>query len=303
MIYKSKIYAESWNIAIRKKKEILFDTETPFNIIKNPFRYWIADPFLFEYKKKVYIFAEMYDYLRRRGVIGYATINNGQVSKWTPVIVEPYHLSYPFIYEEKGEIFIIPESGANRSLDVYRSVEFPNKWKKIINLREGKKYADTTLLQKGALKYGITYDVSDVQHMQVCLLDFLDNQDVCLEMDEIEKRRPAGNFFQIGDSLYRPAQNCVAGYGKGLIIYQVTSVEYGNYSEKQIRELFPTDLTYSGKLFLDGVHTYNQCENYEIIDIKTRRFNILNLFSRIYGKIDERVRKCFRGNKKYANNC
>ena len=33
------------------------------------------------------------------------------------------------------------------------------------------------------------------------------------------------------------------------------------------------------------MHTYNADSEYEIIDIKTRRFNLLNLVFRLFGKI------------------
>lgn len=301
MINESRIYAESWNIAIRERKEILFDTTTQFNVIKNPFRYWIADPFLFEHGNEVYIFAEMYDYLRRRGVIGCAKITKGCVGKWKPVIIEPYHLSYPYIYEKQGEIFIVPESGSNRSLDVYRAVEFPHKWEKYTQLRRGRKLADTTLIESDGIQYGITYDVSDTQHYKVVLLDLEKNADICLEMSNIEKRRPAGKFFGIGDTLYRPAQNCVDGYGKGIVIYRVFENNQNQYDEEQLAEIFPENLAFSKNIFLDGMHTYNRCEKYEVIDIKTRRFNVLNLLSRIYGKIKEMSKKLFRGNS-HENN-
>ena len=49
MLEKSKLFAESWNVAWRKKApgEILDDLNTEFKVIKNGFRYWAADPFVF----------------------------------------------------------------------------------------------------------------------------------------------------------------------------------------------------------------------------------------------------------------
>lgn len=35
---------------------------------------------------------------------------------------------------------------------------------------------------------------------------------------------------------------------------------------------------------MDGMHTYNGLGEYEVIDLKTRRFNILNFVFRILGK-------------------
>ena len=57
------------------------------------------------------------------------------------------------------------------------------------------------------------------------------------------------------------------------------------YSEEEIQRVFPEDLSYSQEIYLDGMHTYNRLDKYEVIDVKTRRFNLLNLASRIIGKL------------------
>jgi len=73
MFERTALFAESWNVAWRKKnrESILTDKITPFAIIKNSFRYWAADPFLFEHENQVYIFVELYDYIKCRGCLGY----------------------------------------------------------------------------------------------------------------------------------------------------------------------------------------------------------------------------------------
>jgi hypothetical protein len=55
-------------------------------------------------------------------------------------------------------------------------------------------------------------------------------------------------------------------------------------TETELREIRPEELKYDRKIFLDGMHTYNANARYEVIDIKTRRFNILNFIMRIAGK-------------------
>lgn len=114
---------------------LLTDETTPFKAIKNSLRYWVADPFVFERDGETYIFAELFDYLRRRGVIGYSKLKaNGNFSSWKEIIVEPYHMSYPQIFEHDGEIYIVPETGSGHTLDMYRAVDFPDKWEKSVNL-------------------------------------------------------------------------------------------------------------------------------------------------------------------------
>jgi hypothetical protein len=44
------------------------------------------------------------------------------------VLERSYHLSYPFIFRWGSDIFMIPETSDNRTVEVYRAVEFPGKW-------------------------------------------------------------------------------------------------------------------------------------------------------------------------------
>lgn len=64
---------EFWTIAYRIRlhgQTILDDMDSPFTAIPNVWRYYRADPFLFERDGRTFLFAEMYDRLLRRGVIG-----------------------------------------------------------------------------------------------------------------------------------------------------------------------------------------------------------------------------------------
>lgn len=284
MLKKTKLYAESWNVAWRKANpgQILTDKKTEFNIINNSYRYWAADPFLFEHNGEVYIFAELYDYIRRRGGIGYYKLNPNNKSKWIPIIFEDYHLSYPYIFEADGEIYIMPEANASNSLYLYRAVNFPDKWEKADVLRENIKLADTTIFKWENNRLALSFNVEDPHNPALCLLDLNDkNKDVVVMSENTNEKRSAGKHLP---NNIRPAQNCEEDYGKGLIFYSYT-VNNHKYSETEIERVFPCDLEYSKKVFLDGMHTYNYCNGYEVVDIKTRRFNLLNLIFRTIGKI------------------
>ena len=283
------LYAESWNVAFRKKPvgTFLEDTQTPFTVIPNDFRYWAADPFVVTLEGKTYIFAELYDYILHRGVLGYCEILDGKPGKWKPVIREDYHLSYPCLMEYAGKLYMMPESGAGEVLTVYEAVSFPDRWEKRV-LRCGVKFADTTPIPWEGRKLALTHRVDDPENPRLTLID-LENK---LQDREIEKReplrsRPAGHIFEKDGQRIRPAQVSLdigAGYGKGLVFCQCSLSEALDYTETELREICPEELNYDRVIFLDGMHTYNANEQYEVIDIKTRRFNILNFVMRIAGK-------------------
>ena len=283
MRQKSVLYAESWNVAWRKAPpgSVLNEKKEKFIVIKNPKRYWVADPFLFEHRGEVYVFAEMYDYVRRRGGIGYYHLTGKKKLKWIPVIFEDYHISYPYIFEKDGDIYIMPESSANKSLYLYKAVCFPDKWVKEKTIREGIKLADTSLLDGDHSNLALSYNVEDPHSPKLMLLDLeCANNDTTVKTGNVLLQRPAGKTLP---NNVRPAQIYNEDYGKGLVFLEYT-FNHG-FSEKEIHRIYPQDLVYSNQIFLDGMHTYNYCTSYEVIDIKTRRFNLLNLFFRLVGKL------------------
>lgn len=285
-IRRSKLFAESWNVAIRRKKQgdILMDLETPFKILKNNFSSWCADPFIFEYKQKTYIFAEIYDYRLHRGTIGYTILNEGKIGKWKQVIVEEYHLSYPFIFQQNEEVYIIPESSQNNSLYIYKAVDFPNKWKKEAVLADDRKFVDTTLFQMENQVYAFTTDVSSYENQKEYILKFNNKgiEDINeIPVNNFKTSRMGGKVFQRENKIIKVCQDCRKTYGGGLMFKEFRKDKVDGNT---IQHILPESLIFDKKILIDGIHTYNANSEYEIIDIKTRRFNLLNLLCRFINK-------------------
>lgn len=289
----SPIFAESWNVAWRMSESgtILHDKTTPFNIIENPLRYWAADPFVIEREGKTYIFAELYDYIRCRGILGYCELIPGKKCRWTPILVEPFHLSYPCIIEHAGKMYLMPESGEDRSLILYEATDFPRKWKRVHTLRENIALADTTPVFGDLC---LTHHVDNPLNPELLLIHLgkIDNDTVVFEADPLCSR-PGGLPFEQNGKRFRPVQhseNFLEGYGKSLCFFQISLTD-GSYLEIPGPEVFPADLQFSRSVYLDGMHTYNSSTHFEVIDIKTRRFNLLNLLFRFWSKLVQIFRR------------
>ena len=284
----SPIFAESWNVAWRKRPvgSILADEETPFSVIKNSFRYWAADPFVYEYRGEVFVFAELYDYVLRRGVIGYCKINGIKQEKWTVVITEKYHMSYPCIMEYNGKFYMMPETSAGEELVLYEAEDFPKKWKKVSVIRRNVRFADTTPIEGEEAGWALTFQIGNSPCLK--LVNLIDGtREYLIDNENHLKIRPAGKMFKQRGRYIRPAQNSLdygAGYGRSLIFYEYHLGQNGLYWEKRIAEVKPEALSFSSNIMIDGMHTYNATDEYEVIDVKTRRFNLLNFICRIVGK-------------------
>lgn len=288
---KTALFAESWNVAWRSAAPgtILKDKGSPFTIIENPMRYWAADPFVVEKDGNIYFFAELYDYVRCRGILGCCELIPGKKCRWKPIIIEPFHLSYPCIMEYNGNTYLIPESSQDRSLLLYEAVEFPWKWKQAKTLRKDICFADTTPIGNDGL--ALTHQVSDRSHPQLLLIDLSGQRpDTLAKNQDLLRSRPAGKPFRLEDRLIRPVQHSWdfgQNYGKSLIFSAVT-VDGTLCIEEPVTEITPADLNYSRPIYLDGMHTYNASAHFEVIDIKTRRFNLFNLAFRLLSKFRRR---------------
>src|SRR3954453_6851213 len=91
-----------------------------------------ADPFVWQGKNGEYhLFFESLPYRTGRGVISHVALDPSTQSwQTTPRVVLDcaYHLSYPFLFEHEGEIFMIPETCGNRTIEMYRASAFPTDW-------------------------------------------------------------------------------------------------------------------------------------------------------------------------------
>jgi hypothetical protein len=114
-------------------------------LIPPPDRYW-SDPFVISRDGLHYVFIEEKIYQTKRGRIACLMLDaDGRFLSNQPVLERPYHLSYPFLFEYERQLYMLPESAENRSLDVYRCVHFPTRWEFAQTLMKDIYLVDATL--------------------------------------------------------------------------------------------------------------------------------------------------------------
>lgn len=278
-----------YHVAYRKKEKGEYKEQ--FIVIRNNHNTWTADPFLFEYQNKTYIFAEMWMYRLGRGVIGYSVWNGKHFSKWHPIIEEDYHLSYPNVFQIGNEIFMCPESSETGEIYLYKAINFPKKWEKSTILCSGGKYVDTTFFMYNQDAYGFTYRLSPGKDdangellwfkIKDGMIDFCKDNPVT-EDDSIA--RPAGKCICKNGKIYRVSQDCKESYGHGLVFSEMF-IGSNKYKEKAVKKYYPEDFNLSKKLNCIGVHTFNQSTDFQVIDLRSRDISLKLLLFRIYNKI------------------
>jgi hypothetical protein len=90
---------------------------------------FLADPFGLWRDGRLHVFVEAYDYRDRHGIIDvYELDADLQVLAQRTVLREPWHLSYPFVFEADGETWMLPEAFRSGALTLYRAEAFPDRW-------------------------------------------------------------------------------------------------------------------------------------------------------------------------------
>ena len=74
--------------------------------------------------------------------------------------------------------------------------------------------------------------------------------------------RNAGAWFKVGEKNYRPAQDCNSGYGRAVIIQEVTR-EGGAFCFRDIRRIESTNPQYN-----TGCHTFNNYRDLTVVDVR-----------------------------------
>ena len=240
-------------------------------------RCW-ADPFVIERGGKFYAFVEELIFKKGRGHISVIELGtDGSFKDSIPVIEKPYHLSYPFLLEHQGELYMIPESGDSGNVDVYRCTDFPEKWELEKTLMTDVFAVDATLKEhNGRWWMFVTIrenegtnclDELHVYHADSPLSSDWQAHPLNPVSSDVRNARPAGSLFEHEGNLYRPAQNGSVRYGYGIHINHIEVLSETDYRETCISSIKPDwDMT------LNATHTINHHSGFSVSDGSKLRF-------------------------------
>ncbi|UAK23005.1 glucosamine inositolphosphorylceramide transferase family protein [Sphingomonas nostoxanthinifaciens] len=90
---------------------------------------FLADPFGLWRDGLLHVFVETYDYRVRIGAIEVLSYDADFTLRDRALcLAEPWHLSYPQVFEAEGETWMLPEAHRSGGLTFYRAVDFPRRW-------------------------------------------------------------------------------------------------------------------------------------------------------------------------------
>ncbi len=238
-------------------------------------RFW-ADPFPTKVDDKYFIFFEEYTYKSDKAHISVIELNkNGTIQGPLKVLEREYHLSYPFIFEWQGNHYMIPETGAKKTIELYRCHSFPTKWELEKVLMENVRAVDTTLAEMDGLWWmfvNIAADEVSYNYDELHLFYAASPMGPWKPhkrnpvVSDVRHARPAGRLFRWNNELYRPAQDCSKHYGYAISINKITHHSLDEYQEEEVSKILP-----AWDKSVIGTHTLNSFEDLTVIDCLKKR--------------------------------
>lgn len=275
------LFHDQWALAYRFRKQgdeagSPDATMHGFKLIRSPRdRFW-ADPFPLEHEGRYSIFFEEYVYSEGRGRICVFDVDPKTGHGERRVALErPYHLSFPNVFRHDGQLYMLPETGEARQVELYRCERFPDVWVLDRVLLENIHAVDPVVFRHGDRWWMFvgtrepgtdSWDELSLFHAPDLKGPWRPHPRNPVKSD-VRAGRPAGQVFAWRGELYRPAQDCSVRYGGGMSIQKITRLDLTGYEETETTRIGP----HWDRRFI-GTHTLNSDGRLTVTDVLWRKY-------------------------------
>lgn len=246
-----------------------------------------ADPFALQTDKGLRIFFEKYDYKKQNACISSVMYEETKgFFNEKPVISDNSHRSFPFIFENGGKIYLIPEQIETGRTDLYEWDETQESLQ-YINTLLNEPLADPVLYyynnvwwlfgSKPGKNINNTLDLYFSHTFSGEFKPHPQNSIVCNPTGA----RMAGNLVSKNGKLFRPGQDSHIYYGQRICMFEIIQMTETSYTERFSRYIRP----HKNSNLRKGIHTLNICPPYIIFDGKQNVFSVHGFLHRFKRKI------------------
>jgi hypothetical protein len=255
-----------------------------------PFTFY-ADPFGIWRDGALHVFVEAYDYRSKHGVIEVHSYDQS-LSKLShaQALALPFHLSYPFLWQEAGEIFMLPEAHRSGTLTLYRAARFPLGWEPVCDLLDLP--AIDASLTRFEDRYWLFFSLPDdpLASLHLAFAEKLTGPWQLHPMNpvlrDITRARMGGTPFLRESALYLPTQNNKETYGGGMTLNKIETLSPTEFVSHPVSAL---EAPGWASPFTQGMHTVSACDGLTLFDVK----RISHSPARALINLERRVKRLF----------
>lgn len=236
---------------------------------------FLADPFGLYRDGKLYVFAESYDYRDRHGRIDVLIFDESlNLLDRALVLEETWHLSYPMLIEDQGNIYMLPEAYKSGKTTLYKAVQFPYRWEPVKEFSFPETVIDPSVFFHNGL-WWMFYTPADAGYSRQSVLSIAYSKNLMGPWQLHPKNpvritpasaRPGGSVFVSKDGIILPTQDCTMTYGGGLSFLKISTLTPESFDASLMGRLFPNAPAFQD--YSQGVHTLSSMGAYTLIDAK-----------------------------------
>jgi hypothetical protein len=280
--YHDLFLTEKWNVGIiplplkeMVKPGIINIPEPLWLKISNLKSVYHADSFGFVEDNICHILCEEYDYRTAKGFLTSVQfdLKSNLILRKTVALEKYHHLAYPYLFENEGVYYCIPENSRGGCVDLYKYDISDGKLVFEQTLIENLRAVDASLYQHDGFWWLFFTDtIATNERLHIWYSEnfrgpYISHANNPVKVD-IRSSRPAGNLFLLDGKLLRPAQDCSIRSGRRICINQVIRLTPTEFIEEEYAILNP-DI---GSKYSDGMHTFCVTGNAIIVDGKREIF-------------------------------
>ena len=223
--------------------------------IENLNNCYLADPFVMRVEGKNYCLAEEYSYDTSKGSIVAYELKGNKSSRIGRVIEESFHMSFPYLFEFKDKIFMVPETSENNDIRIYESLEFPNRWK-LNQVVMTDVFAVDSMIFRQKNKWWLFTNINPDGASDACSELYIFSSDDPLSKNwEPHLHNPVivnsdlarnGGILYKNNKIFRVSQKQNFGrYGAEFSINEIIKLTNNEFIEKKVKHIKP-DFIYNG---------------------------------------------------------
>ncbi len=285
IIYRERGERRIWE----EKREGNHVASGAFRMLRPTLRYWYADPIPAYIDGEEYLFCEVFDRKKQKGLIGVSTFDtHGRLSRPQVILEESFHLSFPLVFTYQGETYLLPESEGSNELRLYRMNGNAFSFNFERTLCKDVKLVDTVVFEQDGELLFLSCEENEENPKETRLRLFgthdLKNGEFTeypvMSKDYSYATRNGGPIVTDGKRQLRVIQESTPNeYGRNLKITELRQLSRNGLEEDFLRDIFLDDLSvpWPGTYRRQGTHTYGCGEKHEFLDVSFNRFHLGNI--------------------------
>lgn len=235
---------------------------------------FLADPFGVWRDGRLHLFVEAYDYRTRHGVIELIELDEGfSPVRRSVVLREPWHLSYPQVFEADGETWMLPEAYRSGAVTLYRAAAFPDVWEPVARFELDTPAIDATPFRHDGL-WWLAYSPTGSQRWKQGRLHLAFAERLGGPWrphpgnpvrNDLASSRPGGTVWMEDGAPILPVQDCTRTYGGGVRQLRILRLQPDRFEAEASAALVPPSSVGAYSL---GLHTLSACGPLTLFDVK-----------------------------------